>query len=185
MNATAGNSLVARWDIMSPAKRSALMGRIRGRDTRPEMAVRRLLYSMGYRFRLHARDLPGRPDILFRSRRIALFVHGCFWHRHDCGLAYMPKTRRDFWQRKFRGNVSRDHRIEHELRNKGWRVVIIWECQLKEPVALAKRLAKILGSARARRAGASSSSLTHPKLQRETRARAKPLRPQRCRAHSI
>lgn len=130
---------------MSPAKRSALMSRIRGQDTGPETAVRRLLYTMGYRFRLHARDLPGRPDIVFRSRHVAIFVHGCFWHRHDCGLAYNPKTRREFWQRKFDGNVRRDRRAKEELEAAGWRVIIVWECQLDDLPALAGRLAKHLG----------------------------------------
>lgn len=133
---------------MSRAKRSALMGRIRGRDTGPEMTVRRLLYAMGYRFRLHARELPGRPDIVFRSRRVALFVHGCFWHRHDCGLAYVPKTRPEFWQRKFDGNVARDRRTEQELEVAGWRVVTVWECQLGDLASLAGRLAKELGPSR-------------------------------------
>src|SRR5262245_45810086 len=90
-----------RWDIMSPEKRSTLMSRIRGKDTGPEMTVRRLLHRLGYRFRLHTRDLPGRPDIVFRSRRTVIFVHGCFWHRHDCRFAYVPKTRRQFWKTKF------------------------------------------------------------------------------------
>ncbi len=133
------------FDIMSKAKRSALMSRIRGRDTGPELTVRRLLHAMGYRYRLQARDLPGRPDIVFRRRHVALFVHGCFWHRHDCGLAYTPKTRREFWQSKFDGNVARDRRVQHELKAAGWRVIIIWECQLDDLASLAKRLAKQLG----------------------------------------
>lgn len=143
---------------MSQEKRSALMGRIRGRNTGPEMTVRKLLYAMGYRFRLHARDLPGKPDIVFRSRRIAVFVHGCFWHRHDCGLAYVPKTRPEFWQRKFEGNVARDRRTKRELEAAGWRVVLVWECQLSDLAALARGLAKELGrpGGRAHRARAAS-----------------------------
>lgn len=121
------------------------MGRIRGRDTAPEMTVRRLLYAMGYRYRLHARELPGRPDIVLRSRQVAVFVHGCFWHRHDCGLAYVPKTRPDFWQRKFEGNVARDERTRRALEAAGWRVVVVWECQLNDVTALRRRLAKEVG----------------------------------------
>src|SRR5262245_45714680 len=118
---------------MSSAKRSALMARIRGRDTGPELIVRRLLHGMGYRFRLHARDVPGRSELVLRSRCAVIFVHGCFWHRHDCGLAYTPRTRRAFWQQKFNENVDRDRRAKHRLSAAGWRVVIVWECQLDKP----------------------------------------------------
>jgi DNA mismatch endonuclease (patch repair protein) len=169
-----GKTAPHRWDIMSPAKRSALMARIRGRNTGPETAVRRLLHAMGYRFRLHARDLPGRPDIVFRSRRILLFVHGCFWHRHDCGLAYTPKTRRDFWQRKFDGNVRRDRWTRDELETAGWRVIIVWECQLDDPTALADRLAKELGPVGGHvRERPLASSLTRQKTRRKIRDQAK------------
>lgn len=164
-----------RFDIMSREKRSALMGRIRGRDTGPEMTVRRLLHAMGYRFRLHARELPGKPDIVFRNRRIALFVHGCFWHRHDCGLGYVPKSRPEFWQRKFEGNVARDRRTKCELEAAGWRVVTVWECQLTDLPSLARRLAKELGpqGALGRRAGPTSK--VRRSAQR-TRGQAKPSR---------
>jgi DNA mismatch endonuclease (patch repair protein) len=131
---------------MSPEKRSALMARIRGRNTKPEMIVRRLLHGMGYRFRLHGRDLPGRPDIVFRSRRTVVFVHGCFWHRHDCGLAYMPKTRQQFWQDKFNGNVRRDQRVKNELTAAGWRVIFVWECEIDQLSTLSARLVKSLGT---------------------------------------
>lgn len=133
-----------RWDIMSPEKRSALMARIHGKDTGPEMIVRRLLHSLGYRFRVHSRDLPGRPDIVFRSRRVAIFVHGCFWHRHDCGLAYMPKTRQQFWREKFDRNVKRDQEVEQKLKAAGWHVIIVWECELEQLSALSARLVKSL-----------------------------------------
>lgn len=132
-------------DVMSSAKRSELMGRIRGRDTGPERVVRKLLRALCYRFRLHGRDLPGRPDIVFPRRRVALFVHGCFWHRHDCGLAYTPKTRSMFWQQKFEGNVARDRRVTRELKSAGWRVIVVWECQLDRLPALARRLTRVLG----------------------------------------
>jgi DNA mismatch endonuclease, patch repair protein len=160
---------------MSWEKRSALMGRIRGRDTGPELTVRRLLHAMGYRFRLHARELPGKPDIVFRSRRVALFVHGCFWHRHDCGLAYVPKTRSEFWQHKFEGNMARDQRTQRELKSAGWQVVVVWECQLGDLASVARNLAKNLGapSAVVVRAGpASKVRRSAPK----TRDRAKPSR---------
>lgn len=121
------------------------MGRIRGRDTGPELAIRKLLHAMGYRFRLHARELPGKPDVVFRGRRAAIFVHGCFWHRHDCGLAYVPKTRPEFWQRKFDGNIARDRKAERELEAMGWRVVVVWECELADLAPVAKRLKKVLG----------------------------------------
>ncbi|WP_456680412.1 very short patch repair endonuclease [Bradyrhizobium sp. USDA 3311] len=147
---------------MSREKRSVLMGRIRGRNTGPELTVRRLLHAMGYRYRLHAGDLPGKPDIVLRSRRTVVFVHGCFWHRHDCGLAYVPKTRPEFWHRKFEGNVARDLRTRRELEEAGWRVVVVWECQLSDLAALSKSLAQelgrrglssVAGRARARRSG--------------------------------
>lgn len=164
-----------RFDIMSREKRSALMGRIRGRNTGPEMTVRKLLHAMGYRFRLQARELPGKPDIVFRSRRVAVFVHGCFWHRHDCGLAYVPKTRPDFWQRKFEANVARDRRTKQELEAAGWQVVVVWECQLGDLAVLGRRLAKVLGrpGAIVRRAGTASSGRLSG---RKTRGQAKRAR---------
>jgi DNA mismatch endonuclease (patch repair protein) len=145
---------------MSREKRSALMGRIRGRNTGPEMIVRRLLYALGYRYRLHARELPGKPDIVFRSRQIAVFVHGCFWHRHNCGLAYVPKTRPEFWHRKFQGNVARDKRTKRALEAAGWRVIIVWECQLSDLPALSKSLAREIGppGGPVRRAGGQASA---------------------------
>jgi DNA mismatch endonuclease, patch repair protein len=173
--AGAGES-ASGFDIMSQAMRSALMGRIRGRDTGPELTVRRLLHAMGYRYRLQARELPGRPDIVFRNRRVTLFIHGCFWHRHDCGLAYVPKTRPEFWQRKFEGNVARDRRVQHELTAAGWRVITIWECQLDDLTSLAKRLARQIGPPGAviRRAPAAPKQ---SKPARKTRGRARLSRP--------
>lgn len=141
-------------DIMTPEERSVLMGRIRGRDTEPEKMVRRLLHGLGYRFQTHAADLPGRPDIVFRSRRTAILVHGCFWHRHNCGLAYMPKTRREFWQRKFDRNIKRDREVRKQLHAKGWRVIVVWECQLGRVSHLASRLVRLLGPPRITRSQA-------------------------------
>ena len=113
--------------------RSAQMALVRSRNTKPELRVRRLLHAQGLRYRLHAKDLPGRPDIVFRSARLVVFVHGCFWHRHDdpeCKLARMPKSRVDFWKAKLTANADRDRRICRELGDLGWRVAIVWECQL-------------------------------------------------------
>ena len=133
-------------DIVDPQTRSRMMSGIRARDTKPEMTVRRLLHAMGYRFRLHAKDLPGKPDIVFRRRRVAIFVHGCFWHRHpdpDCKLAPMPKSRVEFWTAKLEGNRARDNANIASLEAMGWQVLVIWQCQLK----VTERLATALTSA--------------------------------------
>jgi DNA mismatch endonuclease (patch repair protein) len=109
------------------------MARVRAKDTKPEMTVRRALHAAGLRYRLQAQELPGRPDIVFRTRRLAVFVHGCFWHRHDdpaCKLARTPKSRLEFWEAKFRRNQSRDAEVKAKLQDMGWRVVEVWECQL-------------------------------------------------------
>ena len=133
------------------ASRSYLMSRVKGRDTKPEMVVRRLLHGMGYRFRLQAKELPGRPDIVFRPRRKAIFVHGCFWHRHrrpDCRRGRStPASRTEYWEAKFARNVTRDRRNERALRAAGWGVMVVWECQTK-PAGLdrlAGRLRRFLG----------------------------------------
>ena len=116
-------------DIVDSRRRSEMMAGIKGRDTKPELVVRRIAHKLGLRFRLHREDLPGRPDLVFPRRRLAVFVHGCFWHRHDgCRYAYTPKSRVDFWMRKFAENVARDRRNEEALRELGWRVLVIWEC---------------------------------------------------------
>lgn len=119
------------------------MSGIRGKNTQPEMLVRRLLHAMGYRYRLHARELPGKPDIVFRRRRIAIFVHGCFWHRHpdpECRLARMPKSRVDFWQPKLEGNRMRDEANVAALEAMGWKVLLVWECQLRDREQLGNML---------------------------------------------
>lgn len=109
-----------------------MMSGIRGKDTKPEMIVRRVLFAAGFRFRLHRRDLPGAPDIVLPGRRIAVFIHGCFWHMHDgCHLAKMPATRPDFWKAKLERNAERDQRTVEALLKLGWRVLIIWECATK------------------------------------------------------
>jgi DNA mismatch endonuclease (patch repair protein) len=115
-------------------ERSAQMALVRGRDTKPEMRVRRALHAAGLRYRLHAKGLPGRPDLIFPSRRVVVFVHGCFWHRHpdpDCKLARLPKSRLDFWLPKLEGNRARDERVKAKLEGLGWKVIEVWECQPK------------------------------------------------------
>lgn len=122
--------------VPNPA-RSALMARIGGRDTGPELRVRRFLHARGLRYSLHDRHLTGRPDIVFRCRRIAVFVHGCFWHRHPgCSATRTPKTRLEFWEPKFRANVARDEQVRSALTEQGWRVIVIWECETTTEDAL-------------------------------------------------
>jgi DNA mismatch endonuclease (patch repair protein) len=132
-------------DILGPEARSALMGRIRGRDTKPELAVRRLLYRRGWRYRLHAPDLPGRPDIVFRGRKTAVFVHGCFWHGHSgCALATVPKTRTAFWCEKIEANRARDARAQAALEVKGWAALTVWQCEIDRGHGLIGRIESVL-----------------------------------------
>lgn len=118
------------------------MSRVRGKDTKPEMTVRRLVHSMGYRYRLHSDKLPGRPDMVFAGRRKVIFVHGCFWHRHggDCPLTRMPKSRLDFWEPKLEKNRVRDQEKQRRLREMGWDYLIVWECQLRDLDKVAERV---------------------------------------------
>ncbi|WP_129135673.1 very short patch repair endonuclease [Luteimonas sp. YGD11-2] len=118
-------------DIIGPEQRSALMSRIKGKDTKIELEVRRGLHALGFRYRLGGAGLPGRPDIVLPRYRTVVFVHGCFWHRHSCHLFRLPKTRPEFWEAKINANVARDRRKESELIAMGWRVETIWECQLR------------------------------------------------------
>lgn len=130
-------------DSLSKAKRSWNMSRVRSKDTKPEIFVRRLLHSDGYRFRLHKAGLPGKPDIVLAKYKTVVFVHGCFWHSHSgCSDATTPKTRTEFWTKKLEDNVSRDKRNTVALRNLGWNVVVVWECELKNAERLLKRLRK-------------------------------------------
>lgn len=134
-------------DIVNRKRRSEMMAGIHGRDTAPELAVRRIAHRMGLRFRLHRRDLPGRPDLVFPKHRLAVFVHGCFWHRHQgCRYAYMPKSRVAFWAEKFAVNVARDARQEAALRAHGWRTFVIWECEAGDEEAIVRRLAEFTGN---------------------------------------
>ena len=125
----------------------AVMRANRGKDTKPEMIVRRLLHGMGYRYRLHRKDLPGRPDIVFASRRKVIFVHGCFWHRHadpSCKIARMPKSRLDFWGPKFAANQARDERDVAALEKMGWNVLVVWECGLRDVDGLRETVTRFL-----------------------------------------
>jgi DNA mismatch endonuclease (patch repair protein) len=118
-------------DIVDPATRSRMMSGIRGRNTRIEIAVRKGLFALGYRYRMDVRSLPGRPDIVLPRRNVVVLVHGCFWHAHDCGLYRIPATRPDFWREKLEGNARRDRLNEAALENAGWRIAIVWECALR------------------------------------------------------
>lgn len=131
-------------DNLSSPERSALMSRVRGKNTKPELVVRKLLHSMGYRFRLHGRDLPGTPDIVLPKRRTIIFVHGCYWHGHNCSAGRLPKTRVDFWSRKITANRARDVRAVRALRRQGWSTLIIWQCQIRDLKRLTARLQRHL-----------------------------------------
>lgn len=132
-------------DTVDPERRSQIMSRIRSRDTLPERTVRSLAHRLGYRFRLHREGLPGRPDLVFVRQQLAVFVHGCFWHRHaGCTNCTTPKTRADFWQRKFESNVARDRRNCEDLARLGWKPLVIWECETEDPARLRAILAKAL-----------------------------------------
>ncbi len=134
-------------DRLSASQRSALMARIRGKDTKPELAVRSILHAAGFRFRLHAKQLPGRPDLVLPKHRAVVFVHGCFWHRHGrCRDGRStPSSNQAYWGPKFERNVARDRRVKQALRRRGWRVITVWECQVKrDPEAILLRVAKQL-----------------------------------------
>jgi len=134
-------------DTLTPAERSARMARVKGKGSSAEMTVRRLVHRMGYRYRLHGGKLPGRPDLVFPGRKKAIFVHGCFWHRHpdpDCKLARLPKSRQDFWIPKLEGNRARDLRQLSELKALGWSALILWECELKNEAFLENEIRTFL-----------------------------------------
>ena len=137
-------------DVHSPEKRSFNMSRIKGKDTAPEMVVRRWLWTNGYRYRLHRNDLAGKPDIVLPRYRAVIFVHGCFWHRHGCQATTTPASRLSFWTNKFQENVNRDKRNIEDLLNGGWRVMVIWECDLRgktaEPELVGKQTSDFLRS---------------------------------------
>ncbi len=135
-------------DVVDKETRSRMMAGITGRNTKPELRLRRLLHAAGFRYRLHAKDLPGRPDIVLPRYKAAIFVHGCFWHRHPgCRYSTTPASNTEFWNTKFAANVTRDAGKEHELIAAGWRVAVVWECELKtDALGVSMRLAKWLTS---------------------------------------
>jgi DNA mismatch endonuclease (patch repair protein) len=146
-----GQTLTAKLaemtDSLSPSERSRRMGLVRSKDTKPELCVRSLLHRLGYRFRLHDKKLPGRPDIVLPRFSTVIFVHGCFWHRHpakSCPLARLPKSRLDFWEAKLVQNRKRDESNVRKLRRLGWRVVQVWECELPDQEKLENRLRRTL-----------------------------------------
>jgi DNA mismatch endonuclease (patch repair protein) len=146
-------------DVYDQAKRSAVMARVKSKDTTPEKALRRLLTGLGARYRLHRKDLPGNPDVVMPGRRLAFFVHGCFWHGHDCARgSRVPKANRDYWLAKVARNVARDARSIEALAAAGWRVEVVWECDFKDEVALTARLRSVLDQAAASSGAAKAAS---------------------------
>ena len=131
-------------DNRSNALRSKTMAAVRQKDTGPEMVVRRLLHRLGYRYRLHAKELPGRPDIVFRPRRKVIFVHGCFWHGHGCGKGQLPKSKLDYWGPKIQKNIERDRVNVRDLQERGWDVLVVWQCELLSESELQERLERFL-----------------------------------------
>ncbi|MYC65079.1 MAG: DNA mismatch endonuclease Vsr [Acidobacteriia bacterium] len=134
-------------DTVTPKRRSEIMSNIRAKGMKPEMAVRRIAHAMGYRYRLHRKDLPGKPDLVFPGRRKVIFVHGCFWHQHSdaaCRIARRPKSNRDYWLPKLEGNVARDAKHQAELAELGWKVLVIWECDVVGGNGIADRVRDFL-----------------------------------------
>ncbi|HVY90950.1 MAG TPA: very short patch repair endonuclease [Hyphomonadaceae bacterium] len=136
-------------DVFDSEKRSAVMRAVKSKDTTPELAVRRSAHKIGLRFRLGRDDLPGKPDLVFPARQTAMFVHGCFWHGHECPRgARMPATNRDYWRAKIARNVERDKTTKRKLKALGWKVVTIWECETRDPEKLQRLISRRLGVAR-------------------------------------
>lgn len=133
-------------DTLTPIERSIRMSKVRAIDTKPELLVRRLVYAMGYRYRLHKRDIPGCPDLVFSGRHKVIFVHGCFWHRHgkDCPLTRWPKSKMEFWRPKLEANRARDRRVQRELSMLGWQYLVIWECELRDSESLTIKIREFL-----------------------------------------
>jgi DNA mismatch endonuclease (patch repair protein) len=132
-------------DTLSPQERSERMSRVRGKDTKPEMIVRRLVHKLGFRYRLHSRRLPGHPDLVFAGKKSVIFVHGCFWHRHKgCALCRLPKSRLAFWKPKLEENRKRDSRNQRKLKKEGWRVLVVWECEVNDHDGLKRRILEFL-----------------------------------------
>ncbi|MBN8967535.1 MAG: DNA mismatch endonuclease Vsr [Rhizobiales bacterium] len=142
-------------DTLTIKQRSDRMRLIRSYDTKPEIVVRKLVYELGYRFRLHRRDIPGHPDLAFIGRKKVIFVHGCFWHRHHCNAGKrLPKTRRHYWNPKFARTVERDKNNRERLKAQGWSALVIWECELKERHLVRRKIATFLKPRRSSKASA-------------------------------
>jgi DNA mismatch endonuclease (patch repair protein) len=151
-------------DSLTPAQRSVNMSAIRSQNTKPEMAVRRLLHGAGYRFRVHARDLPGKPDVVFPGRKMAIFIHGCFWHQHEiatCLDGRRPKSNTSYWTAKLDRNVERDRLNVERLRVAGWTTLTVWECETKDGRNLMARLAHFLGPTRRRGLPGPNTGMEH------------------------
>ena len=132
-------------DVFSKEKRSQIMSKIRGRDTLPEKKVRSIIHRMGFRFSLHKKDLPGKPDIVLTRHKKIVLVHGCFWHGHNkCKFAYTPKTNTEFWVEKIKKNITRDKKVKQELQKRGWKVLEIWECEISYPKKLLQKISEFL-----------------------------------------
>ncbi len=138
-----------RTDSLTPEQRRYTMRQVHSKDTRPEMRVRRLTHRMGYRYRLHRKDLPGKPDLVFPGRKKVIFVHGCFWHGHDCPAGRkIPKTNQEYWLKKLSRNKERDGQNIARLREQGWDVLVIWECETKDEASLSRRISQFLDDER-------------------------------------
>ncbi|MCL6563865.1 MAG: very short patch repair endonuclease [Firmicutes bacterium] len=137
-------------DFLTPERRSRLMARVRGKNTRVEWRVRHLVYTLGYRYRLHVDTLPGTPDLVFPGRKAVVFVHGCFWHRHHCRRGRIPKSRCEFWSAKLERNVERDRYVRRQLEADGWRVMVVWECEtlIRDTSSLTQKIIEFLGPSR-------------------------------------
>lgn len=133
-------------DTLTPDQRSERMSLVRGKDTQPEVALQRLVSGLGFRYRKNARDIAGKPDLVFPRPRKVIFMHGCFWHRHTCSLGRMPKSRQEFWKQKLEGNRKRDLRNARQLKKDGWRVLVVWECQLRHEDRVARRVQGFLNA---------------------------------------
>ena len=141
-------------DTVDPNVRSRMMSKVRGKNTAPEIALRKALHGRGFRFRVNVKTLPGTPDIVLPKWRTVLFVHGCFWHRHEgCRFAYSPRSNEAFWQQKFSANIARDRKVANELDQLGWQFLIVWECALRDPIKLRESLQNYLGPSRHRTRG--------------------------------
>ncbi len=134
-------------DTIPPSRRREIMRLVKPRDTRPELALRRLIYSLGYRYRVCDKALPGRPDIVFKGKRKVIFLHGCFWHRHEgCKMTRLPKSRQDFWANKFLKNQARDERQSKRLEEMGWQSLVIWECEMHDAPFVLGRVERFLNA---------------------------------------